>query len=101
LEKVIKSGGRAVFKEGKKWVRARRLLDKATESGERLPVIFAPAEATGRLFACALIEEVIVEDDGPGARSTSYRFSGLTRVGGRRRKCDLVKASNGERLSES
>jgi hypothetical protein len=93
LRKCLASGGRDKFSEGRKWGQAKKLVDEAKRNGNRVPVIFAPAEQTGHLFAWALLDDVDVRGEG-----STYAFSELTRFKPRPLKTTLRKASNGERL---
>jgi hypothetical protein len=92
LRSTLANGGRDTYSEHKKWVRAKRLLDDAKRAGKRLPVIFAPAEATRRLFAWALLDEIVPDQE------NTYTFSHLRLFEPRPLKTTLRKASDGEPL---
>jgi hypothetical protein len=93
LRATLAKGGRDAYKERKKWKRAKQLLDSAKRAGQRLPIIFAPAEETSHLFAWALLDDVV-----PG-KITTYSFSELRRFRKRPVKTKLRKARNGEPLA--
>jgi hypothetical protein len=71
LRATLNAGGHDTYKEGKKWARAKRLLKDAKRVGKRLPVVFAPAEATRHLFAWALLDDVNASEE------STYTFSEL------------------------
>lgn len=66
--------GRGEFSEQKPWVKAKQLLEDANSLGQRLPIIFAPAEFTRFLFAWALLDTVEIDQD---SASTMYTFSNV------------------------
>jgi hypothetical protein len=92
LRATLGAGGSDTYREGKVWARAKRLLGEATRAGKRLPVIFAPAEATRYLFAWALLDEVVPDTE------SAYTFSGLQLFEPRPQTTTLKKASNGKPL---
>jgi transcriptional regulator with XRE-family HTH domain len=92
LRASLANGGCGTFTERKKWVRARQLLEEAKRAGKRLPVIFAPAEATRHLFAWALLDEIVPDEE------SAYTFSGLRLFDPQPLKATLKKASDGEPL---
>jgi hypothetical protein len=94
LDATLAKDGRDTYTERKNWARAKQLLDSAKRSGQRLPIIFAPAEETRHLYAWALLDEVM-----PG-ETTTYTFSELRRFPEKRLKTTLVKARDGEPLAE-
>ena len=83
------------FHEKRAWVTAKRLLAEAVRDGERLPVIFCPAETTDRLFAWAVLESI---DITPGG--TDYTFSNLKHLDGKPHPKSSLKKRNQETLSE-
>ncbi|HXB67289.1 MAG TPA: hypothetical protein VNY05_03550 [Candidatus Acidoferrales bacterium] len=92
------TGGSGVYPEGRAWVTAARLLRDAKLSGERLPVLFSPAEGTRYLFAWALLEEIEIT----AARTTNYTFTSLKLFEGKQRlKSVLKKRSTGEPLDQN
>lgn len=91
LDRAIEDGGADCFKENKLWIRAKRLLATATKHGQRLAVIFAPAEATKRLYAWALLDDVKLH---PATKTTNYKFSHLKLFNPRPSKTSLRKARN-------
>lgn len=94
LEECLANGRRGGFEEQREWKAGKQLLDEARRSGKRLPIIFAPAEDTRRLFAWALIDEIA---SGP---TTSYSFSELQLLADRPIKSVLKKARDGTQLNE-
>jgi hypothetical protein len=95
LMATLAKGGRDTYTERKCWTRAKQLLDSAKRRGQRLPIIFAPAEETCHLFAWALLDDVV-----PG-ETTIYSFSELQRfMEPPPLKTTLVKARDGEPLAE-
>jgi hypothetical protein len=94
LRASLDKGGRDSYTERKKWVRAKKLLESAKRAGQRLPIIFAPAEATGHLFAWALLDEVVP------AKATTYSFSELRMFTKQPLKTSLRKDRDGEPLAE-
>jgi len=98
LKAIAQAGGSGGFKENKAWVSADRLLREARLKGERLPILFAPAEGTRYLFAWALLEKINITADG----KTKYTFTALKLFDGKlRRKSVLKKKSNLEPLAEN
>jgi hypothetical protein len=94
LRATLAKGGCDTYTERKSWTRAKQLLDSAKRSGQRLPIIFAPAEETFHLFAWALLNDVV-----PGS-TTDYSFSELRLFAVQPLKTTLVKARDGEPLAE-
>ncbi|HQU46120.1 MAG TPA: hypothetical protein PK867_25125, partial [Pirellulales bacterium] len=92
LKASCADGGSGQYDERKNWQTAKRLLDAAQRSGKRLPIIFAPAERTSRLFGWALIDDIT-----PGT-ITTYSFSGLQQFENSPAKSTLKKARDGKRL---
>jgi hypothetical protein len=92
LRASVANGGCGTYTERKKWVRAKQLLEEAKHAGKRLPVIFAPAEATRHLFAWAVLEAVVPDKD------SAYTFSGLRLFEPQPLKTTLKKSSDGEPL---
>jgi hypothetical protein len=95
LEDCYANDGRGQFEERREWKTGKRLLDDAHRSGMRLPIIFAPAENTRRLFGWALIDDIV-----PGT-TTRYSFSELRPFADRPAKSTLKTARDGKRLSKS
>jgi hypothetical protein len=85
-------GGSGTWVEGRPWATAWRLLEDARHLGQRVPIIFAPAEATRLLFAWALLDKVEIDED---SKSTTYTFSTLRAFYPRPPKTTLRKR-NGE-----
>lgn len=94
LEQASTDGGCGQFQEQRSWRTGKRLLEDARRSGTRLPIIFAPAEATFRLFGWALIDDIV-----PGP-TTTYSFSSLQRFENPPAKSTLKKARDGKRLDK-
>lgn len=94
LRATFENGGRGTYTERRRWVRAKQLLDEANRTGNRLPIIFAPAEATFDLFAWALLDEITMTE------TTCYTFSHLRLFAPQPRKSTLRKASDGQALDD-
>ncbi len=60
LETAAKTPGLVTFTEDKRWVTAQKMLIKALRLGERVPIIFAPAEFTRFLFGWGLLDKVVL-----------------------------------------
>ena len=97
LIEALRAGGSGTFHERTRWATAKQLLAEARRSGERLPIVFAPAEGTDRLFGWALLEDGAV---GSG-RSTKYSFSALRQFKKRPLKSSLTKAKGGKHLDRA
>ena len=94
LETAAKTPGLVTFTEDKRWVTAQKMLIKALRLGERVPIIFAPAEFTRFLFGWGLLDKVVLKND-----ATEYSFSQFQRFKKEaHRKTMLCKASNAEPL---
>jgi len=98
LREVYSTGGAGNFETDQSWAQGKRILDEARRDGLLVPVLFAPAESTRRLFAWALIEEITLSDEKPRTR---YRFSGLRLLpeGKGPLKTTLRKVSDGTALA--
>lgn len=94
LRATFASGGRGTYTERRRWVRAKQLLDEASRTGNRLPIVFAPAESTFDLSAWGLLDEIILTE------TTSYTFSDLRMFAPQPRKSTLRKASDGKALDD-
>lgn len=94
LEKSYADGGSDEYEERRNWKTGRRLLEEARSAGKALPIIFAPAEGTRRLFGWALIDDII-----PGP-TTTYSFSRLQLFQEPPAKTTLRKADDGKRLDK-
>lgn len=95
LRATVANGGSGSYTEGRRWARAKELLDAAKRTGKCLPIIFAPAEATRYLFGWALLDEIVPDE------MSTYTFSGLRMFDSRPLKTTLLKASDGEPLEEA
>jgi|SRR5579875_2172480 len=80
LKAAVEVGGTGEYKEHKRWVEAVWLVDNAMRHGKRLPIFFAPAEATDPLFGWAALEKVTVDSESTTTRSRGRRD---LQVGGR------------------
>lgn len=94
LEGAAANGGYGRFQQRRNWQSGKRLLEEARRSGKRLPIVFAPAEATFRLFGWGLVDDII-----PGP-TTTYSFSSMERFENPPLKSTLKKARDGERLNK-
>lgn len=96
LNATAEAGGTGRYIERKRWVAANQLLEDAKPQRKRLPIVFAPAEATDPLFGWALLENVAVD-----IKSTTYSFIGLRRFENPRpRKDTLKKRRDGKSLGK-
>ncbi len=104
LLQVAAGDGSASFKEGKRWVSANELVANARRWYDHVPIFFAPAEATGELFAWAVLDDVTLRDN-----TTTYTFSRLQLfddliemqiIENRPLKTTLYKASNNTPLDK-
>jgi hypothetical protein len=104
LERCLGTDRSGSFVEKKAWTRASSLHTEAVGRGERVPIVFAPAEASDNwgVNFCAIIDEIDI-DQGDSAfgkgPTTSYRFVELTRVEPVRPITELRKLSDGKPLS--
>jgi hypothetical protein len=104
LERCLATDRSGSFVEKKSWTRASSLHTEAVLRGERVPIVFAPAEDSpdwGVNF-CAIIADIEIDQGdtavGKGP-TTSYRFVELTRVHPVRPINELRKLSDGKPLS--
>jgi hypothetical protein len=94
LETAAEAREPVTFTEDKRWVTAQKMLIGALRLGERVPIIFAPAEFTRFLFGWALLDKVVLKND-----TTEYTFSQFQKFKKEaHRKTTLRKASNAEPL---
>lgn len=91
------SGGSGEFTERSPWTTGNRILQQARQSQQRVPVLFAPAEADiiGGVIYWALIDDIALTPQG-----TTIRFSSLQPLPKKHRLSSLKKLSNGEPLSD-
>jgi hypothetical protein len=94
LRATLAKRGHDTYTEKKKWSRAKKLLDEAQRCGMRLPIVFAPAEDTSRLFAWALLDKVVPD------KTSSYTFSEMRLFKPRPAKSTLLKDSDSTPLDE-
>lgn len=91
------SGGGGEFTERSPWTKGSHLFREATRAHQRLPMIFAPAEADiGGVIYWAFIDDIVLT-----GQSTTVRFSSLQLFAERHRLSSLKKLSNGEPLSDN
>jgi hypothetical protein len=71
----LKPDAEGIFKatEGRRWVTARRLLDKAKAANRALPIVFGDAAYGGPLVCWAILRDIKVSDSG-----TEYTYYQLT-----------------------
>lgn len=93
LQAALKNDGQTSFTEGTNWAKANQLLKEARSLGQRLPVVFAPAEGTRRLFGWATLDDIKLGD------RTEYTFSNLIAFRNRPLKTTLKKQSDGLAIS--
>ncbi len=100
LQRAYTSGGTGSFTENKKWVKGARLFREATDSGDRMLVVFADAATTAGLIYYALLTDVTVIGDsvrGP----TRYTFERLTPIRPAVPKSALIKLQGSEPLDDN
>ena len=96
LADAIAAGGDGEFTEGAKWVTGHRFLEEARLIGQRVPLLFAPAESVVGVTHWALIEEIALTPN-----NTTIRFSSLQKLQGKHRLSSLVKFSDQKPLSDN
>jgi hypothetical protein len=94
LEKAVGRDGTCRFTEQKRWVTGKRLLNEAKRGGQEVAIVFAPAEATKRLFAWATIEKINIQ----GKRTECF-FRDLRLLKSRPLKTTMKRWSDGQPLS--
>ncbi len=92
------SGGTGEFIERGRWTTGSRLLREASQSQQRVPVLFAPADADiiDGVIYWALIDDIEMTPD-----NTTVRFSSLQPLPKKHRLSSLKKLSDGEPLSDN
>ena len=90
------SGGRGEFTERGRWTTGSRILQEARQSQQRVPVLFAPAEAIGGVIYWALIDDITLTPQG-----TTVKFSALQLLPKKHRLSSLKKLSNDAPLSDN
>ncbi|MFO7867632.1 MAG: hypothetical protein R6U13_04600 [Desulfatiglandaceae bacterium] len=96
LDFVMAGGGKAEFRENKSWATAHKLFEEAIADNLRMPIFFSVAEVKSGLIYFALLDEIIIENDG----STLYKFSELTQLPYAKPLSSLTLKSTGEKLSD-
>lgn len=96
LRVVHASGGSGDFTEQARWATGSQLLHDASDVGQRVPILFAPAEAIDGITYWAMIDDISLTSDG-----TAVRFSSLQPLPKRRPLSSLKKLSNNEPLSNN
>jgi hypothetical protein len=91
LREIATSTGADTFEAGQAWTQVEELLESARHEGQRLPIVFAPAESTDRIVAWATIDAVTIREEKPRTR---YSFSGLRMLAKGPKKTSLLKASD-------
>lgn len=101
LAAAAKAGDVKVFREGRRWATARRLLGATRRLGLRVPVVFAAAEDTTHLIYTGWLDKITL--GGIGARpATTFCVSGLRPIRAKQpKKTSLVVASTGARIPAS
>ena len=89
----LSAGGGGRYSVGLCWVTGKKMVDEARISGERVPIIFAPAQATEYLFAWALLDDVALRRN-----TTTYSFSSFCFLPEETYKKKSLIRWNGKRL---
>lgn len=98
LDTICQSNGVGMFVENKRWVEGRRLYLDAKHKGLKMPVILSAAEEISGLRYYAILTDVV---NNAGDRSTTYRFTGLTRIKEEPPLSTLILKSTGKPLSNA
>ena len=93
-------GGSGEFAENRKWVQGEELFREAERNGEKMPILFAPAEKDGGLVYRAILTSVEVAGSDPEKGMTRYVFTDLAKLKQEPPKSSLVKKSNNKPLSD-
>lgn len=90
--------GERSLREGRRWVKAKQLLEEARAAGQELPIVFADAAtnapADAELIYWAVLEKVELDESG-----TSFHFAKLTPLRGHVKK-ELRSAKTDEPLGD-
>jgi len=100
LTAVYQGGGAGTFTEKKKWKSGLELLLAARQAGQKLLVVFAPAEAVTGLIYYAILKDIQFREDGVAA-FTDYNFTELTPILPSPLINSLVLMESGRPLSEN
>lgn len=79
LDAAYRAGGSGGFTENKGWKTGHRLFVEAERNAQRMPVVFAPADATDELLYQAVLSNVVLDE---ANSTTSYEFTDLAPVEG-------------------
>ncbi|MGA9772736.1 MAG: hypothetical protein WBV94_27150 [Blastocatellia bacterium] len=97
LKAKFQDGGKGVFIEKRRWVDGSKLFYKAKREQKLMPVIFGRAEIDSSLIFYAMLESIQVDDE---AQTTTYTFTGLTRIKKPLPLRTLIKKNDGKPLSD-
>lgn len=89
------TGGCGEFTERTRWITGLRIFQEACRNQQRVPVLFAPAEAIIGMTHWALIDDIALTPHG-----TCVRFSSLQPLAEMQPLSSIKKLSNGKQLSE-
>jgi 5-methylcytosine-specific restriction endonuclease McrA len=98
LDQDFASGGRGEFVEHGRWVKGSRLLQDAGQNQQRLPLLFAPADAE---IIDGVIYWALIDDIKMTEHNTTVRFSSLQPLPKKHRLSTLRKLSNGQPISDN
>jgi hypothetical protein len=98
LDAVHSSGGSGELHERSPWTTGRRILESVRKNGERVPLLFAPAEADiiDGIIYWALIDEIEM-----GPNGTWVAFSELQPLPQKQPLHSLIRLRTGTPLSDS
>ena len=100
LREALKRGS-GNFIEGKRWVSALGILDRAKKKGQQLPIVFAHSEHIDGVRYSAVIDELDVSPaDERGTATTTVSFSELRRLRKKEPLNALRLKSSGQPLSK-
>ncbi len=72
--------GRLTFKEERRWVSAKKLLEQAQRIGQSVPIIFAPAEKIWNLTHWGLLESVKLKENKDGRWLSVVNVNGFAKT---------------------
>lgn len=98
LDAEFVSGGSGEFIERGRWKKGSEILQVATKEHQRVPILFAPANAdiTDGIIYWALIEDITLAE-----KTTTVRFSALKPLSKKHRLSSLMKLSDNAPLSDN
>jgi hypothetical protein len=81
--------------ERKHWVTGQQLWIEASQTGERMPIIFSGADVHTGLFYWGIIEDIILDDE----KGTDCSYSNLREITPRRKLSELRLRKGNRQLS--